>query len=484
MPEISYFWNGTTIGDATNAPYDHLEFTRVYSKLLASDASTGFVTPGYLNSLNVQESPPPAATVRVVTGAAFVKGFLYENTTAQTLTIAANASGNPRIDRIILRVNFAAQTVRLAVLQGIPAAVPGVPALTQTYGTTFEVALAQVWAANGFATITNADILDERTFMTTSLLESLAARETNYIRNSEFFGVNIAIAGPLSVAWGWNFVSGAGGTMQTVAVASRPVQMQRGRSVQIDIAGVTDVFSQTFIAKPSTTYTFRCLVQGGSKGAKIAITTNSGAPVGLTRNLRIDNSAGIVYQDVQIVYTTEADASSLTLSISPLVAGLGGTIRVGQCICVPGYGAGPYRPFHEILLDETANGQGFLRDASWNTTAKSTGATAIDFGVSFAGLVLPGVKAVLLLAKINDSGSAAGVASIEVSPGNAAPNSVFQLHCSGLRNDAITAGIGWASFNLAMVAASAPAVGSLIVTVTATGALTCDVFLGVVGMKT
>jgi hypothetical protein len=102
--------------------------------------------------------------VKVNIGRAFVDGAWYETDTAETLSIAANndGSGFARIDTIVLRKSYAAQTVRLAVLQGTPAASPAAPTLTQNTST-WEYPLADVAVANLFTTITNANITDRRT---------------------------------------------------------------------------------------------------------------------------------------------------------------------------------------------------------------------------------------------------------------------------------------------------------------------------------
>jgi microcystin-dependent protein len=82
----------------------------------------------------------------------------------ETKTIDANSSGSLRIDRIILRnAVTGAKTITIEVLKGTPGA--GAPALTQT-STTYEVSLAQVSVANGVSQILNANITDERTWVT------------------------------------------------------------------------------------------------------------------------------------------------------------------------------------------------------------------------------------------------------------------------------------------------------------------------------
>lgn len=118
------------------------------------------------NQLKVSEASTPAKSVVVDTGTVSIQGIGRKLTPAQTITIADNASGNPRIDRIVARADYTNRLIEFDVLQGTPAASPTAPVLTQT-STTYEIALAQVAVANGFTTITDANITDEREFAKT-----------------------------------------------------------------------------------------------------------------------------------------------------------------------------------------------------------------------------------------------------------------------------------------------------------------------------
>lgn len=129
--------------------------------------SSGLETAA-LEGLAITANSPAAANVLVKPGAALVNGTNYYNSSDLTLSIAANASGNPRIDVIVLRKSFAAQTVRAVVLQGTPAASPTPPALTQSAGITWEIPLAEIAVASGFVTITQANITPRAMFATAS----------------------------------------------------------------------------------------------------------------------------------------------------------------------------------------------------------------------------------------------------------------------------------------------------------------------------
>jgi len=84
---------------------------------------------------------------------------------AGTLTVAtnspaasANSSGVPRIDLVVARFDWSANTVVLATKEGTPAASPQPPALTQTPGTLFEVPLRQSRLNSGSAEYTTTDV--------------------------------------------------------------------------------------------------------------------------------------------------------------------------------------------------------------------------------------------------------------------------------------------------------------------------------------
>jgi hypothetical protein len=84
-------------------------------------------------------------------------------TTDEIVTTATNTSGNPRIDRAVLRLNRSASTATVITIQGTPAATPSPPALTQNLGPggTFDLPLARWTVANGYTSIGAADIINE-----------------------------------------------------------------------------------------------------------------------------------------------------------------------------------------------------------------------------------------------------------------------------------------------------------------------------------
>ena len=113
------------------------------------------------SALAVTQHGAGAMSVDVAAGRLLVQGMRAENSTTKTLTIANNASGNPRIDVVVARFVAATPAFVLDVLQGTPAGSPTAPALTQT-SATYEVALANIAVANGAVSILTANITDQR----------------------------------------------------------------------------------------------------------------------------------------------------------------------------------------------------------------------------------------------------------------------------------------------------------------------------------
>ncbi len=153
MAETSFYWGGTTIGDATDSPYDNDEFSDIWRKLFQRDRTTQGPIESYENELAV--SNPAGLTIRVPSGAALVDGKFYEND-ANIDTVLVAPVTLTRVDRVVLRKSWGAQTVRVFIIAGTEGA--GVPALIQNDGVTWDVPLAQVSITTGSA----VTLTDER----------------------------------------------------------------------------------------------------------------------------------------------------------------------------------------------------------------------------------------------------------------------------------------------------------------------------------
>jgi hypothetical protein len=158
MTEISRPWGGTATGD--KGPYTDDNWTDVWSGLFARTSVNVGVLRGAANELVVTSSGDNAISVN--TGEALVNGTWYQSDAATAITPSA-PSANPRIDRIVLRKSWSAQTVRVTRIAGAEAGSPSAPALVQTDGTTWDIPLAQYQIATGAGAISS--LTDQREFV-------------------------------------------------------------------------------------------------------------------------------------------------------------------------------------------------------------------------------------------------------------------------------------------------------------------------------
>jgi hypothetical protein len=128
-----------------------------WSKMASLWAASG-VVKDYANELQCF-GDSSGLQVKVKTGKAWLQGAYYESDAETTIAIVANASGQTRVDRVVVRVNWTTNTCVQTVIEGTPGA--GAPAPTWTT-TTWDLLLAQVTVVNGAALIAAGDVTDER----------------------------------------------------------------------------------------------------------------------------------------------------------------------------------------------------------------------------------------------------------------------------------------------------------------------------------
>lgn len=339
MAEDSAFWDGNAFGDAAStilwqAPYNSSEYSEIYSKILAGNAAKGYVVGGYNNMLNIVASSPAALSVVVNSGAAFIRGRLYENTASKTLSIAVADVTNPRLDRVVLRVSLdgGIQTIRLAVLTGTPAGTPSLPSLTQN-STTYEISLAYIWVAANATTIPNTEIHDEREFAVNYYQQGLYKTGQNLINYSEFLGdIQSRVYAPAE----WDLVN----SPSAILTATKPSVMVRGNYVSITADASSEGISQTVPILPSTPYAIKLVmnVTAGDVG-QVVVTTNSASPGTITRTIRRTGTD----LEVRIYYISESDATTMTIKL--LAVNSTDVVKFGQVLLLPGYNVGPFRPF-------------------------------------------------------------------------------------------------------------------------------------------
>ncbi len=139
---------------------------REYTAALLCSIFAKFIRDGIVygedDELAVSVSDPPAMSVVVGLGTAMVQGRFVVNDDDRDLTVTTADATNPRIDRVVVRLNATpGRTVDIVVKAGTPAPSPAAPALTRT-AETWELSLAQILVGAGVTAITADKITDER----------------------------------------------------------------------------------------------------------------------------------------------------------------------------------------------------------------------------------------------------------------------------------------------------------------------------------
>lgn len=135
-----------------------------WSKLMAAQrGSSEIVDNGFAPS-----SKTGSPGVTVTKGDAVIAGVLFESDSSQTVSIAANNGSNPRLDLVCLQVDWSKSQSTggtIVVVKGNNAALPVRPSLTQTPGSLWQTAIAEVTVRPGVGEIAASDLADIRPLM-------------------------------------------------------------------------------------------------------------------------------------------------------------------------------------------------------------------------------------------------------------------------------------------------------------------------------
>lgn len=144
MVQASWPSPGHNARAVTDVEYERMAAHFSDNGVYGTPADAAVISPGV--GLNVAVRANVYGSVR---GHAWSSG-----SDGDTLSIAANSSGQTRIDRVVLRLTRADWTVRAVVKQGTPGA--GVPSLSQSTGDTgtYEIPLAEVRLLSGATSVT------------------------------------------------------------------------------------------------------------------------------------------------------------------------------------------------------------------------------------------------------------------------------------------------------------------------------------------
>ena len=142
MSEISGFWttDGVSPEGHQVAGYTEAHWS-IAGRIMAGAAGYEGVVYGIDDELECEVSA--ANTVDVKSGCALVDGKWYQNDAVEQVNIPSASAGNTRIDRIVLRCDWASYTVEIYRIAGTDSGSPTAPAITQTPGTTYDIMLCQ-----------------------------------------------------------------------------------------------------------------------------------------------------------------------------------------------------------------------------------------------------------------------------------------------------------------------------------------------------
>lgn len=101
--------------------------------------------------------------VKLKTGQAWIEGHYYENDAEKTLAIATADGSNPRIDNLVIEVDWVSRVVASKIVTGTPAATPAAPALVQNTSV-WQLKIAEILVGTGVSTINAGDVTDYRYF--------------------------------------------------------------------------------------------------------------------------------------------------------------------------------------------------------------------------------------------------------------------------------------------------------------------------------
>lgn len=123
-----------------------------------------FITNGYFPNIASNLQVIASGTNMKVTlraGAAWINGYMYQNTTDFDLTIQTADAVNSRKDRVVLRLDHEKREIKAYVKKGTPSSSPVSPAL-QRDADAYELAVAEVHVRNGVVVITQEAVTDVR----------------------------------------------------------------------------------------------------------------------------------------------------------------------------------------------------------------------------------------------------------------------------------------------------------------------------------
>lgn len=476
MTETSYFWDGTTLGDASLAPYDDTEMADAMQSIARNVVIPGSGDGDLGDELRVGFSGN-TGTVLVNIGAAMVGGILYVNDALYEPTIASNASGNPRIDRVVIERDDVAQTARVDILQGTPGATPSPPNVATTKYTT----LAWVYVPNGYDSAVDTPIgeyiFDERNFFNNGYYEEYSYN-TNLLSNPSFIAWSSGASPAAPDKW----------SLISTPVVSINTKSQRGVGLDLTTGPGTEGVETTVTANmlnDEALFTLRVGVEVQSGTAyiqiyRINLSTNS-ATLERTKTLHpVSTTLRYIIIRELITYTSNFEAVAIRV--------VGGTGADQFYFYDPSLSMGykAIAPFkHEVIMLDNA-----MALTNWTASARSSSSQVVSLSTEFAGTYIwPAstyLRGVIMRVRCRDSGSAGATDALDCAvtlhhhydPAMSFSSCVGAVSCAARANDS------WAEDIVYLPINHNDNTGSFRLRCWATGAGTLDVTLEVIGYIT
>ncbi len=285
------------------------------------------------SSLAVSQSATPAMSVQVATGWGALVGnyttnmgvYQFYNDAATTLSVTTANPTNPRIDRVVVTVSDSyytgvSNTVAFQVIAGTPAGSPVAPATPS-----MSISLATIAVAAGATSITNANITDTRTNVTTNL----PVGDLTEVQGGT--GISVASGtGPIpvisldgTVVYGYTTTATAAGTTVLTA-ASTSTQFFTGvttQTITLPVAS-TMVLGENYSIHNNSTGALTV----NSSGGNLVVTIPAGNTYLITCILTSGTTAAS--WDADFTGTTATTGSGATvLAASPTLTG---TVTLGS----------------------------------------------------------------------------------------------------------------------------------------------------------
>jgi len=155
MTKVMRFFDGSQ--------YSESDFAKFMKRIMKHDGvlATNGVDPAYGGAFWPGEHNPPNMSVDMSPGIAWIQGGEFESDQNANI-ILSDSTGLPRYDRIVVRLNWIANSIDFAVLEGTPNASPTLKALTRT-DSQWELEICNIYVGAGVTAIYQDDIVDTRT---------------------------------------------------------------------------------------------------------------------------------------------------------------------------------------------------------------------------------------------------------------------------------------------------------------------------------